>query len=210
MPTLVVGPEEPRRWPALLAIPSIFGPAPDLVARLTPLSDRALVVVPDPFWRVGGGVVPYREHTRAVSRLKDFELRSCIADLGAVLDWTRGRSNGRVVGLGICFGGPFVLRFAGEGRLAGGVTWHGSRMENFLDRAAATTCPLRLHFGADDPITPPEAIDRIRAAFAGHPDVSIAIHPGAVHGYALGGDAYDAAVCQAGLDATQELLESLA
>ena len=31
-------------------------------------------------------------------------------------------ANGRVIGIGICFGGPFVLRFAGEGRLAGVVT----------------------------------------------------------------------------------------
>ena len=124
--------------------PPIYGPAPELVARLTPLSDHASVLMPDPFWRI-----------------------------------------------------------------AGGVTWHGSRMENFLDRAADTTCPFRLHFGADDPITPSEAIDEIRTAFAGHPDASIAVHPGAVHGYALGGDAYDSEACQAGLDATKELLESL-
>jgi len=210
VPTRVVGPEEPGRWPALLVVPSIFGPAPDLIARLTPLADRALVAVPDPFWRVGGGVVPYREHARAIERLGSFELRRCVADLGAVLDWTRERCNGRVAVLGICFGGPFVMRFAGEGRLDGVVTWHGSRMENFLDRAADTTCSLRLHFGADDPITPPAAIEKIRAAFAAHPDASISIHPGAAHGYSHDGDAYGARACQTGLDATQALLESLA
>ena len=72
------------------------------------------------------------------------------------------------------------------------------------------TCPLRLHFGADDPVTPPEAIEKIRAAFATHADLSIAVHPGAVHGYSHDNDAYDARACQAGLGATQELLESLA
>jgi carboxymethylenebutenolidase len=209
LPARVVSPEASRRWPALVVIPSIFGPAPDLIARLTPLADRAQMVFPDPFWRVGGGVVPYGEHAKAVARLSGFDLRRCIADLGAVVDWCRARCNGRVAGLGICFGGPFVLRFAGEGRLDGGVTWHGSRMENFLDRAASTTCPLRLHFGAEDPITPPAAIEKIRAAFAAHPDVAIAIHPGAVHGYSHDGEPYDARACQAGLDAVRELLGSL-
>ena len=155
-------------------------------------------------------MVPYPEQARAVERLKDFQLRRYIVDLGALLDWTRARSNGRVVGLGICFGGPFLLRFAAEARLSGGVTWHGSRMESFLDRAGRHHVPPRMHFGAADPIAPPEAIDKIRAAFAGHPDVSIAVHPGAVHGYAPGGDAHDAAARQAGLDATHELLEYLA
>ena len=142
--------------------------------------------------------------------MKGFEFRPCIADVAAVIAWTRARCNGRVALLGICFGGPFVLRFAGEGHLDGGVTWHGSRMEKFLDRAADTTCPLRLHFGADDPVTPPEAIEKIRAAFAAHPDVSIEVYPGAVHGYSHDGEAHDARACRAGLDAARDLLASLA
>jgi carboxymethylenebutenolidase len=210
IPTRVFRPADAIRLPALVVVPSIFGPAPDLIARLSRFSDRAVIAVPDPFWRVGGGVVPYADHEGAVGRLEGFDLRRCIDDLRAVLDWTRDRCNGRVAGLGICFGGPFVLRFAGEGRLQGVVTWHGSRMENFLERAGEITCPMRLHFGEEDPVTPPEAIEKIRAAFASHPDVSIAVHPGAVHGFSHDGDAYDEKACQAGLDATGALLESLA
>jgi carboxymethylenebutenolidase len=127
-----------------------------------------------------------------------------------VLDWTSARGNERVAGLGTCFGRTFVLRFAAEGRLAGVVTWHGGRMENFLERASDITCPLRLHFGEADPVTPPEAIAKIRAAFASHPDLSLVVHPGAVHGFSHDGDAYDERACRAGLDATKALLESLA
>jgi carboxymethylenebutenolidase len=210
IPTVVLAPEEAGPWPGLVVVPSIFGPAPDLVERLSRLSHRALVAVPDPFWRLGGGVVPYDDHEGAIRRLQGFDLPRCIADLGAVIDWTRARCNGRVAGLGICFGGPFVLRFAGEGRLQGVVTWHGSRMENFLERAGDVTCPLRLHFGEDDPITPPEAIEKIRAAFASHPDVSIVVHPGAAHGFSHDGPAYDEKACRAGLEATRALLRSLA
>jgi carboxymethylenebutenolidase len=209
VPTAVLGPEDASRVPALVVVPSIFGPAPDLRKSLAEFADAALVVLPDPFWRVGGGVVPYDDLERARARLAGFDPKRCIADLGAVVDWATARSNGRVIGLGICFGGPFVLRFAGEGRLTGGVTWHGSRMENHLDRARETRGPLRLHFGSADPVTPPDAIEKIRAAFASNPDVSIVVHPGAVHGYSHEGPAYDAGALRAGLGAVRGLLASV-
>ena len=207
VPTTVLGPDDPSRVPALVVVPSIFGPARDLCTRLSELSRDALIVLPDPFWRVGGGVVPYHEIGRARGRLAGFDVGRCIADLGAVVDWATAASKGRVVGLGICFGGPLVLRFAGEGRLAGVVTWHGSRMESYLDRARETVCPLRLHFGGADPVTPPDSIEKIRSAFASNPDVSIVVHPGAVHGYSHDGPAYDARACRAGLDAARDLLK---
>ena len=206
VPTILLEPDDASRRPALIVVPSIYGPAPDLIERLAEFAAAARVVLPDPFWRVGGGALPYSESEKARSRLAGFDLRRCIADLGAVLGWAVARSNGRVIGLGICFGGPFVLRFAGEGRLAGVVAWHGSRMENFLGRAHETTCPLRLHFGSADPLTPPAVIEKIRAAFATNPDVSIVIHPGAVHGFSHDGPAFDASACRAGLDAVRDLL----
>lgn len=206
IPTAVLGPEDAGAVPALVVVPSIYGPAPDLLKRLSEVEDRALVVLPDPFWRTGGGVVPYDQHDAAIARLKGFELRRCIDDLSAVVEWARARSNGRVIGLGICFGGPFVLRFAAERRLEGVVTWHGSRMEDHLERASEIVCPLRLHFGSADPITPPDAIEKIRRVFASHPDLSIVVHPGLEHGFSHDGATYDAKACRAGLDSLVELL----
>lgn len=210
IPTEVLAPEDASSVPALVVVPSIFGAAPDLLEGLARFADRALIAVPDPFWRTGGGVVPYDQHEAAVARLAGFEPGLCTADLLAVVDWARGRSNGRVVGLGICFGGPFVLRFAGRRVLDGVVTWHGSRMEQHLERAAEIVCPLRLHFGGADPITPPEAIEKIRGVFAGHPDVSIVVHPGADHGFSHAGRAYDEKACRAGQAAVGELLKEVA
>jgi len=206
IPTLILEPEDAGPSPALVVIPSIFGPAPDLVQRLSRFADRARIVLPDPFWRCGGGVVDYSDHAKAVGRLQNFDVAACSDDLRAVVAWTRNRCNGPVIGLGICFGGPFMLRFAAEGILDGAVTWHGSRMQNFLARAAEIRCPLRLHFGADDPVSPPEAIAEIRTALRDHPDLEIVVHPGVVHGYSHDGSAYDEKACQAGLDAVEELL----
>ena len=206
VPTAVLGPENEGAVAALVVVPSIFGPAPDLLERLAEFDDCALIAVPDPFWRIGGGVVPYDQHDAAIARLRGFEMRRCIEDLSAVVTWARARSNGRVVGLGICFGAPFVMRFAAKRWLDGVVTWHSSGMEDHLERAGEILCPLRLHFGETDPITPPEVIEKIRSVFASHPDVSIVVHPGVDHGFGHDGRPYDAEACRAGLDAVAELL----
>jgi carboxymethylenebutenolidase len=206
VPTAALGPLDGSASGGVFVVPSIFGPAPDLLDFLSELSDRVLVAVPDPFWRVGGGVVPYDQHEAAIGRLQGFDLRRCIADLSAVLDWTRERVRGPTVGVGICFGGPFVLRFASEERLDGVVTWHGSRMQDHLERAGRIRCPLRLHFGDADAMSPPEVIETIRGAFTDHPDVDIVVHPGVDHGYSHDGAAWDEKAARAGLDAVSGLL----
>jgi carboxymethylenebutenolidase len=206
VPTAILGPGDASGIPALVVVPSIFGAAPDLLERLSELADRARIAVPDPFWRQGAGVIPYGDREAAFARLRGFEPGRCLADLGAVVEWARREGGSRVVGLGICFGGPFVLRLAAEGRLDGVVTWHGSRMEQHLERAGEITCPLRLHFGDADPVSPPAAIEAIRTALASHPDVAIVVHPGAAHGFSHDGPAYDPKACRAGLDAVAELI----
>ncbi|MGE4650121.1 MAG: hypothetical protein AAEJ53_04465 [Myxococcota bacterium] len=96
IPVFAQGPNPAKRVPGLVVVPSIFGPAPDLLERMAELADAALVVVADPFWRAGGGVVPYEDHQAAFGRLEGFDLALCLADIGAVIHWTRTRCNGRV------------------------------------------------------------------------------------------------------------------
>lgn len=193
--------------PALVVVPSVFGPAPDLLDRLAGLADDTLVVVPDPFWRTGERVVPYDRLDDAIGRMADFDFGAASREMAAAVDWARTHGNGRVVAVGICFGGPFVLRLAAKGAVDGIVTWHGSRMEQSLDRAADITCPVRHHLGSVDPVTPPEVVDALRSAFADHPDCEILVHEGATHGFSHDGDAYDDAAWQASLASVVELLD---
>ena len=109
VPAFAQGPDDPSQVPGLVVVHSIFGPAPDLLQRMAELANAAFVVVADPFWRVGGGVVPYHNPDAAFGRLEGFDLELCLSDMRAVIDWTRARCNGQVAGLGICFGGPIVL-----------------------------------------------------------------------------------------------------
>jgi carboxymethylenebutenolidase len=210
VPVHWVGPEDSRDVPGLVVVPSIFGPATDLLNQMKTLADRALVVIPDPFWHAVAGVVPYTEPETAFARLKDFDMPRCFAETRDVIAWTRARCNGKVAGLGICFGGPVVLTAAAaaDGALNGVITWHGTRMENYLERAPEIRCPLHFHFGEADPVTPPDVIASVRAAFAGH-DTSFVVHPNLAHGFSHEGPTFDEKAAQFGVDATRDLLASL-
>jgi carboxymethylenebutenolidase len=210
VPVHLATPPNAAALPGLVVVPSIFGPAKDLLDTVAGLADAATTVVADPFWRVGAGPVSYDDHEGAIGRLrKGFDRDQCFAEMRAVMDWTRARCNGRVVGLGICFGGPVVLTAAAAGALDGIVAWHGSRMEQFLDGAEKIEGPVRLHFGEADPITPPEAIEKIERAFASHRDARFVVHPGAQHGFSHEGAAWDEKAAKAGVADLREVLVAL-
>ena len=113
-----------------------------------------------------------------------------------------------IVIVGICFGGALALLAAADGLVDGVVTWHGTRMEDQLGRAAEMRCPMRLHFGNRDPFVPMSAVAAVQAAFAGRHDVQVVVHDGATHGYSHrdAPQAYDQRAEQAGVAAVRELL----
>ena len=207
VPVSVLDPQDPSVVPALLVIPSIFGPAPDLLERLAVLADNTLVAIPDPFWRTGEGALDYSDRDTAIGRLADFDPAASGREMATVAAWARQASNGFVVAVGICFGGPFVLGLAAEGLVNGVVTWHGSRMQNSLELVPRIACPVRHHIGGADPVVPPDALAAIRAGFAEHPDCEIVVHPGAGHGFSHDGNDWDESAYQAGLVDVVTLLD---
>ncbi len=197
---------------AVVIMPSAFGVAVDLEEQMMELcSDATLVVAMDPFFRTDPGAAPYDDMPRIMARLQSLDRARTYRDLLAAIDWTREEADGRaVVVLGVCFGGPFALLAAADGAVDGVVTWHGTRMDQYLDRAAEMRCPMRLHFGAVDPVVPMAAVDAICAAFAGRPDVRVVVHEGATHGFSHPSSArsYDAPAERAGMSSLCELVAS--
>jgi len=197
----------------VVIVPSAFGVGADLEAQMQEVAAEAsLVVAIDPFFREGGGVVPYDDMARVMGRLRGLDRGRAYRDLGAAIDWARGRAERRaVVVLGICFGGSLALLAAADGAADGVVTWHGARMETVLDRAAEMRCPLRLHFGGADPFVPAEVVEAVRAAFGGRRDVEIAVHDGATHGFSHRASArsYQERAERAGMDALRALVAAV-
>ena len=194
---------------AVVIMPSAFGIASDLEAQMEELAAEAsLVVAIDPFFREDAGPAPYGEMARVKARLQALDRERAYRDFRAAIDWARGEGSGHaVVVLGICFGGPFALLAAADGSADGVATWHGTRMENYLERAAQMRCPMRLHFGSADPFVPLAAVEAIRMAFAGRPDVRIIVHEGATHGFSHpAAPAHNEQAERAGMDSVRELI----
>jgi carboxymethylenebutenolidase len=198
---------------AVVIVPSAFGIGADLEAQMQEIAEHAaLVAAMDVFFREDAGPVPYEDRARAMARLQGMNRERVFRDLRATIDWTRAEAGGRkVVVLGICLGGPFALLAAAERLADGVVTWHGTRMEMFLERAAEMRCPMRHHFGAADPFSPPDAVAAVQNAFADRKDVAIVVHEGASHGFSQRAlaRAYDERAERAGMDAVRELIEEL-
>jgi carboxymethylenebutenolidase len=146
---------------------------------------------------------------RVMARIQAVDRQRAYRDMRATLEWARAQPGvERVVALGICFGGPYALHAAADGIVDAVATWHGSRMDAALDRAAEMQCPMRLHFGEVDPFVAPAAVEKVRAALAGNRDAHIVVHPGATHGFSHRGapEAYDETAERAGIAALRELV----
>lgn len=199
------------RGPAVVIVPSIFGVQPDLVAQMEEIAlDAPYVAAMDPFFRTEPGPLPYADPPRAIERMNTSDTEAAYGDFRALLEHGRGEGSGKVIAVGICFGGPFCFLAAADGAVDGVVTWHGSRLERYLERAGEMRCPMRLHFGDADPVVPPEAVEKVREAFGGRADVEITVHPGASHGFShRDAPAHDEAAERASVEAVRELARQL-
>jgi len=212
VPAMVMRGSRPS-GPAVLMMPAAFGLAADVLEQITQLAEQAsLVVALDLFWRDGRGAIGYGDTASVMARIRELNQERALAELLAVCRWTKQQDvgNGRLLGLGVCLGGPFVFLAAQRGCLDAVVTWHGSRLDSFLAEAAAMRCPMALHFGERDRIAPLDAVERIKAAFKNHDDVEITVHSGADHGFSHPlGPTYDEAAYRAGFESVRALLARL-
>lgn len=196
--------------PWVVIVPSIFGVAGDLRVQMAELGDHAQVLAVDPFHHVGAGSLPYSDFAGAVARLQRTDLAGFEAELQALL--TLLAQQAPVFAVGICFGGPFVVRAAAAGLLSGVVTWHGSRLESQLDALrtmAERGVPARFHFGDADAFVPPTTVEAVRAALGAQASESVFVHPGADHGFShRTGPKYQAVAERAGLNAVLDLIRS--
>jgi dienelactone hydrolase len=197
--------------PWVVFVPSIFGVAPDLRVQMAELGDHAQVLAVDPFHHVGGGPLPYTDFAQAVARLQQTDLPGFHAELVALLSVLTPQAP--VIGVGICFGGPFVVRAAGAG------LWQAwSRGTAAASRRSWTRCaamaergvPARLHFGDADAFVPPSTVDT-GARRAGRPAPARAwwCTPAPTTASATAaGPKYQAVAERAGLNAVLDLVRS--
>lgn len=207
----------PQRTPApgLIAVVPIFGVDAEMRAVIDDYASRGFIVIaPDPFWRVLPGTLPRTPEGRAqaqdrakrvdVDRELD-DLRTTVASLRAMPE-----CNGKVGIVGFCFGGRYAFLAAAQLDVQAGAAFHPTSIGKSLDVAPDVKVPLTLHYGADDPVTPPEEIAATRAALEGNGSVEIVVHPGVGHNFSLKGvPGYDAEAARRSGEAAFALFEAL-
>ncbi len=117
-------------------------------------------------------------------------------DIAATVAALRGRNEctSKIGALGFGLGGKLAGLAAAEAAVDCAIAYYGFGIDFGLNFAPRIRCPLALHLAEGDPDIPPEAVARIKAAFADRPEVAIHVYPGVAPGFDRNGRAnYDRA-----------------
>jgi carboxymethylenebutenolidase len=154
-----------------------------------------LVAVPDLFWRQEPGVQiiqdpanPSKEEFQKSLALNDgFQDEPAIKDLAVTLDFIRGHGacNGRAGTLGYCLGGRMAYLMAGHTDVDCAVSYYGVNLDKNLGLADKIDRPLLMHIAGKDALVPPPAREAIVSALASKSNVTIHVHEGVNHAFAL-------------------------
>src|SRR5579859_2780560 len=156
-----------------------------------------VVLAPDLFWRLEKDVdLGYTEEEwkKAFDFLQRFDIDKGMEDITAAVRTLRTRPEvtGKVGALGFCLGGRLAYLAAARSGVDCAVGYYGVTIEKYLNEAARIKVPMVLHFASEDKYAPPEAVEKIKAAFKGRNEVEIYVYQGVDHAFArTGGMHYD-------------------
>lgn len=163
-----------------------------------------LVVVPDLYWRQEPNVQlipdparPSKEDIDRAMALNDGIVDDlAVADLVATAEALRSHPdcNGLVGALGYCLGGRLVLPMAARTSLDCAVSYYGVNLDGYLLEAETIAAPLLIHVAGEDMLVPAPVREAIASRLGSRPNVTVTVHPGVNHAFALpSGPNYDAA-----------------
>ena len=156
-----------------------------------------VVAVPDLFWRQEPGLQliqdpskPDPEEVKRALALNDaFQDEPATKDLAATLGWLRRHAacNGRAGTLGYCLGGRMAYLMAAHTDVDCAVSYYGVNLDKCLGVAGGIEKPLLMHIAEQDALVPPPARAAIIEALSPKASVTIHVHPGVNHAFALPG-----------------------
>lgn len=176
--------------PAIVILQEIFGVNRTIRDLADYYAEEGYVAVaPDLFWRFKHGIeLGYgpEDFQVAYDYYRRFSEDDAVKDIAATVSAIRRMPEvrGGIGVLGLCLGGKLAYRAAMGADVACAVSYYGVGIEQALDRASEIGCPLVLHFGEADDLAPPHAVEQIKSAFAGRPDVEIHVYPRVGHAFA--------------------------
>jgi carboxymethylenebutenolidase len=123
------------------------------------------VAIPALFDRIErGAVVDFNDFDRARALMMAAELPNTLIDIDAAVKALSAKG-GKVGVIGFCWGGGLALRSAQSLDIAAGVSFYGTRIDQYLDKPLHA--PFLAHFGLSDDHVPIEMIEDAKAALPG-------------------------------------------
>ncbi len=175
--------------PGLVLFQEIFGVNAHIRAVAEQYAlDGFVVLAPDVFWRQAPRVeLGYEgaDKERAFGLMNGADPVQLRADIATTVAALRARpevGGSRVGALGYCMGGRLAYEAAATAGVDAAVCYYGGGIHNELDLAGGVQAPVLFHYAGDDPYIPAEAVDSVKAAFAGR-DAQFHLYPGVHHGF---------------------------
>jgi len=140
-------------------------------------SQGFLAIAPGLFDRSKPGVtVPYSDVERGRALMMSLNQDQVILDIAAAL--TAAKTAGKVGVVGYCWGGAIADLAACRLDIDAAVAYYGRMIIDWIDEQPR--CPVLYHFGAQDPLIPPELVEQITAGRSEH---TIYVYEDAGHGF---------------------------
>jgi carboxymethylenebutenolidase len=149
--------------------------------------DGFVVLTPDVFWRQAPRVeLGYEgdDMTRARALMGGITPAQAITDVQSTVAALRARPEvtGKVGAVGYCMGGRLAYFAAATAGVDAASAWYGGGIQDNLDKAASVKCPMQFQYAENDHAIPLEAVEKVKAAFAGK-KAEFHIYAGAGHGF---------------------------
>jgi carboxymethylenebutenolidase len=149
--------------------------------------DGFVVLAPDLFWREAPRVeLGYEgaDRERGIALMKGADPKQLAEDVKSTVAALRARPDvtSKVGAVGYCMGGRLAYVAAAIAGVDAAACFYGGGIQEQLDRVASIRCPIQFHYGAKDTGIPMEAVEKVKAAFAGK-KAEFWIYPDAGHGF---------------------------
>ncbi len=166
----------------VLVLQEIFG----VTAHMRQVTDEFaaqgyLALAPALFDRLQPGTeLPYARIDEGRALMQQLAIDDVASDLAGALAALRARlpAGAKVGAVGYCWGGAIADLAACRTDVDAAVSYYGRANVGWLDEKPR--CPILYHFGARDPLIPPEVVDQIRN---GRPGAPAFVYPEAGHGF---------------------------
>ena len=208
-------PEIQSPAPAIVLASAIYGVDEDIRGIAEEFASRGyLAAAPDLFWRTLAGPLARGDAgaaQRAEPRLERIEAGE--RDLADVLAELRKQPlfNGRAALMGFCYSGPYAI--LGPKRLGydAGIACHGTRMLDFIGLADDIDRPVRILWGDQDEMAPPNVREAYRLLAERQKTLDTHVFAGVRHGYMMRGNerAFDGEAYRFSMECAFAILETL-